>query len=120
MHSDRAVPAIIDDKNEHFRPVLHGGCQLLSIHQEIAIACKRHHLSVPVTQARGDSGRHAVAHRSRGWRELAYGSGIAPVAMPPTAEITRAIANKGVSRHPVAHGGNALPEIEFCLERDRA
>src|SRR6185312_17504187 len=63
-------------------------------------------------QGGGDCGGKSVTHRAAGRRELGRHWPVAPIAMPPAGEITRAVADDGVLGKLLTHRGNARAEVE--------
>src|SRR5438876_938648 len=43
VHADRPVHAVVDHEHEDRKLVLHGGCELLAAHQEVAVAGEADH-----------------------------------------------------------------------------
>ena len=114
MHADRAVAAVVDEDNEEVSAVLRGGRQLLTVHQEIAVACNADHRPIPEAQHGRNRGGQSIAHGARCGRELGRHRPVVPVAVPPAGEIAGAVGDDRVFGKPLAHRGDARAEVELA------
>src|SRR6516162_3561536 len=60
VHADGAVHAVVDDDDDHRQAVLHGGCELLPCHQEIAVTGKRDDRALRCQPLHSDGGGYSI------------------------------------------------------------
>src|SRR5262245_33123306 len=70
MHADGAVETVVHHQRHEIRTVLRRGGDLLTGHEEVAIAAETEHRALRLGQLRRDRRRIAVAHRAIGRAEL--------------------------------------------------
>src|SRR5205085_2381685 len=114
VHTDRAVHAIVDDRDDDRDVILHGGCELLTVHQEVAVAGKANDSSARMHALRHHSRRQPVAHRAGGGRELRRKRTEAVETMDPAGEIAGAIADDGIGTKLLAQPAHYLAILEFA------
>ena len=110
VHADGAVHGVIEQHHDDGQAVLHSGRKLLSVHQEVAVARKHHHLALRPQALGTHTRRQAVTHGATGGRQLAGISGKRPEAVHPGGKVACAVAEDGVGRqrglemlHDLAH-----------------
>ena len=95
------------------QPVLHGRGELLSVHQEAAVAVPRDDCPLRMVRSlRGDGRRHAVAHRAGVGCELPALPAVAIEAMQPRRVIACAVREDRVVGQRLVQPADDLPQVD--------
>ena len=119
VHADGAVHPVVEQHDDGFGTVLGGGCELLAIHQKVAITGHRQH-HAPGGDGRGNAGWHAVTHRAVGGRELgleALGQArMLEEAVYPTGEVACAVGQHGICGQVLLQRGDDGGHVDVARQ----
>ena len=99
--------------------VLDGGRELLSVHQEAAVAVPRDDDAFRVQRLRRDRRGHAVAHRAGVGRELRAIAAVAVEPVQPRRVVAGAVGEDRVVGQPRIEPRDDLPHVERAGNRSR-
>ena len=120
MHADRAVHAVVHHQRDERRAVLHGGRDLLAVHQEVAVAAQRRAPCAPgAASLAATAAGIAVAHGPAGRAELGAEALVAEVPVQPAGEVARAVGDDRVLGQLVAQPADHLAVLQLARHRLR-
>ena len=98
MGGDRAVHAVIEQKDDKGQLLLHPGDDFLPGHEKAAIAHQGDHGPVRARQLCTDRAGHAIAHGAEAGGELAMRGAKGEMAVQPAGEGARIVYDRGLVR----------------------
>ena len=122
VHADGAVSAVVHHHADQLLgAITRGGGQLLTVHQEVAVARDVDHPTLGLQQGGAYRGRQAVAHGARTGRQLRAAvvlqARVAAVTVQPTAEVAGPVGVHGAVRQPLLKALDEHGHVQWLYRR---
>ncbi len=119
VHPYRAVHAVVDDDEDDVETILDGSGELLSVHQEAAVAVPRNDQPLRMHDFGRDGRRHAITHRTHIGRKLGAKLAIAKHAVQPGRIIAGTVRQNSVVGKTCVEPAHDVPQVETAGHRPR-
>src|SRR5271169_4473125 len=100
MHADRSVDAVVDQHDYDRQVILNGGCELLPVHEKIAVARETDDCPPRKNPRRADCRRQAKPHRAGCGPDLLFDPAKAQEPAGPDGEVAGSGGEDGVRHAP--------------------